>query len=155
MNKLAIVGLVLGGVFLSVRNKVMKIVNDYENALKSLKIKLNTIEDLNISSSNLTGRVTLNITNPTTTDLGLDINSFVVLRKLFFYTQSGLYIGDATPNISRVSLPANTTIQTSTIPVIVPLDVNAINVGFELLLNSSNLKVTAEIEAFNTTYIIE
>ncbi|PHS04363.1 MAG: hypothetical protein COA88_13605 [Kordia sp.] len=153
-NIILISGLLLTAGFLFTKNKVKNVIADYESIFKQLKIKLAGIKNLNISNGQLTARVTLNITNPTTTNLGLDTNSYVTLKKLLFYTESGKYIGEALPNISNIQLPAQQTITSPEIPVIVPLNNNAINVGFELLTNSKNLQVKAEIEAFNTTYTI-
>lgn len=151
---LVISSLVLGAVFLFAKDKVINVLADYEAVFKQLKIKIAGINNLNITSNQLTANVTLNITNPTAVNLGLDTNSYVTLKKLLFYTESGKYIGEALPNISAIQLPAQSTITTPEIPVLVPLNTNAITIGLELLGNSKNLQVKAEIEALNTTYTI-
>lgn len=155
MKKILVISsLVLGAGFLFAKEKVTDVLADYEAVFKQLKIKLAGINNLNITSNQLTANVTLNITNPTAVNLGLDTNSYVTLKKLLFYTESGKYIGEALPNISAIQLPAQTTITTPEIPVLVPLNTNAITIGLELLGNSKNLQVKAEIEALNTTYTI-
>jgi hypothetical protein len=155
MKKVLIISaLVLSSVVLLAKNKVSQVISDYEAVFKQLKIKLSGITNVKISNSQLTGQVSLNITNPTTTSVGLDTNTYITLKKLLFYTESGKFIGEALPNISKIELPAQKTTRLSKIPVVVPLGSDAIGVGIELLTNSQNLQVQAIIEALNTTYTI-
>jgi len=152
MKKIILISsLILASGFFLSKEKVKNLIADYESVFKQLKIKLAGIRDLNIANSQLTARVILNITNPTSTDLGLDTNSYVTLKKLLFYTGSGKFIGTAYPEINNIQLPAGKILTTPEIPVIVPI---VPDVLLELALNSKNLQVRAEIEALNTTYTI-
>jgi len=153
-NIIIISALVLGAGFLFAKGKVKNIIADYEKVFKQLKIKLGGIKNLNISNNKLSARVILHITNPTTTSLGLDTNSYITLKKLLFYTGTGKYIGEALPNISNIQLPAQQTISTPEIPVIVPLNNDIFSIGLELASNSKNIQVKAVIEAFSKTYTI-
>jgi len=153
-NILIISGLLLTAGVLFAKDKATAVIANYEDVFKQLQIKLAGIKNINISNGMLTANVSLQISNPTTTDLGVDMQNYVTLKKLLFYTESGKYIGEALPNISNIQLPANQTITTPEIPVLIPLNTNAITIGLELLSNSKNIQVKAEIEALNTTYTI-
>jgi len=153
-NILIISGLLFTAGVLFAKDKATAVIANYEDVFKQLQIKLAGIKNINISNGMLTANVSLQISNPTTTDLGVDMQNYVTLKKLLFYTESGKYIGEALPNISNIQLPANQTITTPEIPVLIPLNTNAITIGLELLSNSKNIQVKAEIEALNTTYTI-
>jgi len=153
-NIIIISSLIVASAFFLSKEKVKNIISNYENVFKQLKIKLGGIRNLNISNNKLSARVILHITNPTTTSLGLDTNSYITLKKLLFYTGTGKYIGEALPNISNIQLPAQQTISTPEIPVIVPLNNDIFSIGLELASNSKNIQVKAVIEALNQTYTI-
>jgi hypothetical protein len=153
-NTIIISSLVLASLFFLTKDKVSKMLVDYETAFKQLKLKLRDISNVDISNSNLSAGVVLNITNPTTFDLGVDSSNMVVLKKLLFYTENGTYFGTATPEISTIAIPANQTIQTPRIPVLVPLNGNLITLGIELMTNSKNIQVQAEIEVLGKTYTV-
>ncbi len=142
--------LVASAFFLS-KEKVKTLLAEYEIIFKQLKIKLAGIRELKIANKELKANVILTITNPTTTDLGVDTNSYIALNKLFFYTENGKFIGTAYPEISNIQLPAGKILTTPEIPVIVPISPD---VFLSLLINSQNIQVKAEIKALNTTYTI-
>ena len=144
--------LIIGAGYYYAKNSFNALLKKYKNAFQELDIELNSLRNLNITGSKLTADVILNLINPTDIDLGVDAKNLVILKKLIFYTQSGLFIGEAYPSLANIMLPRNSTLTTPEIPVEIPLDINAINVGFELLLNSRNIKVVTEIEALNNTY---
>jgi len=151
---LFISSLLLGAGLLYAKNKVTTTIADYEAVFKQLKISLAGINKFDFSNGQLTADVSLNITNPTTTNLGVDTSNYVTLKKLLFYTQSGNYIGEAHPNISNIKIPALATTPTDPIPVVVPINNNVFSIGIELATSSNKLQVKAVIEAFNQTYTI-
>jgi len=152
MKKIIIIsGLLLTAGVLFAKDKATNLIAEYESVFKLLKIKLGGISNVDLSNSQLTANVVLHITNPTAIHLGVDTNNYVTLKKLLFFTESGKHIGDAYPDISKFSLPAQSTIPIPAIPVVVPIK---LSVAVELAMNSSNLQVQAEIEVLNQTYTI-
>jgi len=155
MKKIIIISalVVTAGIYFA-KDKATKLLSEYENVFKQLQIKLGGISNINVSGGQLTANVVLHITNPTVIHLGVDTNNYVTLKKLLFFTQNGNYIGEAHPNISNLQLPGQQTTPTPAIPVVVPLNNNALSVGIELATNSKNLQVKAVLEAFNQTYTV-
>lgn len=153
-QKLIIAALVASALIFLSKDKISKTLSKYEDAFNQLQIKLRNISKVYVSSENLTGNISLNITNPTTLDIGVSTNELVLVKNLLFYTQDGTYFGEAIPNLSAISLPANQTTELKTIPIRIPLTGNLIQLGIELATNSSNIQVQAEIEVLGKTYIV-
>lgn len=136
------------------KDKATTLISQYESVFKQLKIKLGGISNFDFSGNQLKANVVLHITNPTTTNLGVDTNNYVTLKKLLFFTESGKHIGDAYPDTSVLNLPAQSVTPTEPIPVVVPINNNVFSIGLELTTSSNKLQVQAEIEALNQTYTI-
>lgn len=149
---LIISALVVGSIVLLSKDKVSALLKQYENTLNSLKIGLGSISNIDISDSVLSADIALSINNPTRLGVGADTGGYIKFKKLQLFTESGQYIGEAKPNISALTLPANTTTLTSKTPLTIPLNGNIVNLGIELFTNSKNLQVKADVEAFGKVF---
>lgn len=146
---LLITTVLLGGAYLYGRNMI----SQYEEIVKELKLGFEKILNVHIQNGLFTGRVVLSITNPTTKDLGLKFKGLVTLKRLLFYTPSGLLIGAAYPEISNISIGANEKWVSPEIPFEIPFSIeNILNVGYDFIQNSNDLKVVAEVEILGKTH---
>ena len=130
---------------------------EYEGALKKLKIKVSNIRKGGISGGALKADVFLNVINQSNIDLTANTFGFVKVTKLLFYTYSGKYIGEAQVNIDNLELPSNTTTPIEEpIPINVPFNLSSVlGVGLDLLNDSKNIIVKAELEVLGKKYILE
>lgn len=153
MKKILIItSLIFGGAYLYGRHKL----DQYEKAIKELKLGFEQILDVNIQNGYFTGFLVLSITNPTSISLGVNTRGIVELKKLFFYTPKGRLIGTASPEIDKFYIPANDKyIPENPIPFQIPFTIDDIlNAGLDFLQDSKNIKVVAEIEILGKTHRI-
>ena len=153
MKKYIVIGgLALAGyqLFKAGSNKLGSI----QNVAKNLIVKIASISTPNIVDGGVTFNTNLSISNPTSEPLNLDGNSIVTISKIDFYTASGDFLGESFPNITGISIPANSTIQIKNVPTFVRvvnfgnLLTNAINI----YLDPKQLKIVSTISAFGQKF---
>ncbi len=149
---IVITALLFSGLYYFGKPKVESLIKTYEDALKKLKIGFGSVSNINIKNSLLTANVVLKIVNPTPLNFGADSYGVATLTKLTFYTHKGLNIGYAFPNLQNISIQANSTILTQPIPIQITMNANAILVGLDLVQNTKDIKVVAEVTAFGQIY---
>jgi len=153
MKKALIVSvLAISGIYFLAKNKVSQLIDDYKTALLSLTYDLNKLSNLGFNSQSISGYVSLSIANPTNLDLSIKTAGKIVLSRLDFYTNKGLYIGYATPNLSEIEILSNSVFITPDIAFNIPLKSVSLKVITELIKDYKNIQVKPTIQALNQTY---
>ncbi|MBW1297822.1 hypothetical protein [Aquimarina litoralis] len=131
-------------------------VTEVRSVVDQLKLQVNGIRNLNVSSGGIKFKIDLNIQNPTNQPLTLNTAQLVTLSKLRFFAPNGDFIGESFPNISDISIPAYGSISVPNLDTFVKVS----NIGhlfnnvLQLFAEPSSLKVQAELSALGQTYTI-
>jgi|GEM_PF-3752169 len=131
--------------------------DEYLQAFKQLEFKPLGIKNLRISGGKLSFYTNLKIKNNSLTDLDLDTAKKVVLSRIFVYNANGEYLGKATPNLSSINLPAQSTTVVENINTVVPLDDlgSVLTNALSIIQNPNSLKLKLEFSAFGETFTVE
>ncbi|XRE42341.1 hypothetical protein ACIVBQ_000545 [Tenacibaculum discolor] len=85
--------------------------NKMKNAIDSLKVKLTSVKNIDISWSSLKFNFDLLITNPTMQNIGFNTYDLVKLSKVEFYNKTNnSFLGTASLNLSSLELNANSSV---------------------------------------------
>lgn len=153
MKNLLTIGLIAAGaMYYFGKNKVQ----DYSQIAKQLKIKFLGVSGISLKSSTLKFKTNIRITNTSPVDLSLSTGNNIVLRKIKFFTPSGDYLGEATPNVSGIVLPANAHVDLKDIPTVLPLTNlgNLFGDALDIISNPAILKTQFELEVFGKSITI-
>ncbi|WP_299431593.1 hypothetical protein [uncultured Aquimarina sp.] len=133
-----------------------KKVTEIKGVVDKLKLNVNGIRDLKISSGGLKFNIDLNIQNPTSQNLDLNTAQVVTLSKLKFFAKNGDFLGESFPNLTNIQIPANGSVNIPNLETFVKVSNfgNLLNNVLQLFSNPSNLKVSAELSALGQTYTI-
>ncbi len=126
----------------------------YKNVIKNLGIRINKVKEVTFDQ-NVNFKVDIMVANPTPTAVNVPGN-LINIKKLHFYTLKGEKLAEAVTNISDIVLPANGTREITNIPVTSSLEQLGNNIGdiLNIALDSNQLKIAAEIEAFGKSFIV-
>jgi len=129
--------------------------DEYSGVIENLKFNLKNVHNLGFSGGNVTLKADVELINPTATAVTIP-GKRITVKNLHFYSLSGKKLGVASPNISDISLPANGSREITNVPVV--LDLSSITGNFgevmEIVSNTNNLKIQAEIEAFGKSFTL-
>lgn len=133
-----------------------KKVTEVKSVVDQLKLQVNGIRNLQVSSGGIKFKIDLNINNPTDQPLNLNTAQVVTLSRLRFFANNGDFIGESFPNISDISIPAYGSINIPNLDTFVKVSNlgNLFNNVLQLFAEPSNLKVQAELSALGQTYTI-
>lgn len=121
---------------------------NYVAIVKQLKFKFLGVSDLSLSGGKLKFKTNIRITNKSAEDFSFASGKNIILRKIKFYLPNGEYVGEATPNLAAIELPAGASVELKDIPTVLPVG----NVGgflenaFQIATNISKMKTKIELE---------
>ncbi|WP_158728640.1 hypothetical protein [Flavobacterium sp. I-STPA6A] len=156
-SKIAKIGIGLGLVVVAVslfKNKAQKVVSQFsEIAIIPIGLK-NFNGKWNNGKPNVSFLLDLNFINPTPTAFSVD-GVVLTLKKLVFYDQNGIYIGETNLNMSSLSIAEKSSTTVRNIPISLDLQttlMNAIRIvnsgGFDL----SKIKTEVTISILGIEY---
>ncbi len=131
--------------------------DEYLQAFEQLEFKPLGIKNIRLSGGKLSFYTSLEIVNNSLTNIALDTAKKVVLSRILVYNSNGEYLGKATPNLSAINLPAQSTTVVENINTVVPLDDlgSVLTNALSIIQNPNSLKLKLEFSAFGETYTIE
>ncbi len=148
--------LLSAGVALTVAYFGKKKVTEIKDVMDRLKLGVNGIRGIRLSSGGLNFKIDLNIHNPTNRDLVLNTAQIITLSKLSFYAKNGDFLGESFPNITGITIPANNSVNIPDLNTFVKVENfgNLINNVLGIFANPARLEVKAELSAMGQTYTI-
>jgi len=127
----------------------------YNSVLANLQFKIKGIKKLNMVQGIVVFDADIEVVNPS--NIAIDVpGNQILLKNIHFYSNSGAYLGVATPNIADIQMPANGSRLITNIPVKVSLQTigNSFSEILGIVSNPETLKVTADIEAFGKAFTV-
>ncbi len=119
--------------------------------LGHLRFRIKRIKNMRFEGNHLVFDVIVELTNPT--DIPFDINtgSLIALKRIDYYDPFGNTLAVSDINLSKISLPANSSIELPPIATTVSLFK-----GIEQIIKTpSDIRAVATIEGFGQQYKIE
>jgi hypothetical protein len=129
--------------------------DNYNTVLANLQFKIKDIKKLDLVNGLIVFDSDIEILNPS--NIAIDVpGNQILLKKIHFFSNSGAYLGVATPNISNIKMPANGSRLITNIPVKVSLKTvgNSFAEILGIISNPKNLHVKADIEAFGKSVTV-
>lgn len=106
-------------------------VDDLTNVAKQLKFEVEGINSINFSLPKIFFNLRLKVINPTEIDFFASLSSSIILKNIRAYSANGVFLGEATLNLTSIEIPA----QDSTIINSVPGEVDLQRIVNEYLNN--------------------
>jgi hypothetical protein len=129
ISKIAKIGIGIGIVAIAVnlfKNKAQQLVSQFGDiAIIPIGFK-NFSGKWNNGKPNVSFNIDLNFINPTPTAFSAD-GVILTLKKLMFYDQNGIYLGETTLNMSSLNIPAKSSTTVRNVPISLDLQTTLIN----------------------------
>jgi len=84
---------------------------------QKIQPKIKGIKNLKFGSGGITFNIDLELVNPTPVDLDVSSGNLVSLDKIQFFSKNGVLLGESTPNLKSIEVPANSGVVLTGIPV--------------------------------------
>ncbi|WP_121667286.1 hypothetical protein [Mesonia aquimarina] len=152
MKKLLSIGLIVGGLAYYVgRTKF----DEYSQTFDKMSVEFLGLQNVKIKNGGLEFETDLKLKNASQKPLDFDSNKNIVLKKIRFFSLDNQYIGEATPNISAISVPANGSAKLENIPTYLPLsDFGGIITNALNIVKGEKLNLQIIVEALGKNYTI-
>lgn len=153
MKKILGIAAIIGAVAYFGKKKV----DNYQVVFSKLKVKFLGLSGLSFSNGNITFKTTLQVLNPSNIPLDIATGNAVTLRRLLFYNNVGEFLGEATPNLSAIQIPAKSSIELKNIHTEVPITEieDLFGTALSIFQDTKNLKVKVELEALGKIILID
>ena len=129
---------------------------NFSEVLEKIEYKIKGVKNLKIIGSTIGFDVDIELVNPTNISVDIPGNRLTV-KTLHFFTPSGKKIGEAHPNVTEISLPANGTRIITNIPTVI--DLIAIGSSFSetvaIVLDPDKLITAADLELFGQSFTVK
>lgn len=127
----------------------------YMAVLERMEVNPKGVKNFKLQGSALMFDIDVELVNPTNIAVNIPGN-LITVKNLHFFTASGRKLGTASPNVSKISLPANGSRLITNIPAV--FDLKAIGSSFseavEIALSPEAMLIATDVQAFGQSFTV-
>lgn len=135
----------IGSLFVWAYGKSQEMLSEYMGAIKQFTYKITGINNVRLSQGKVKFNLDFELTNPSQKNFNLSLGNSIQLTEIRFFNKQGAYLGVAKPNVSAISLPAQSKTQIKDVPSELPI--SEITNIYSLVSSGSPISQNLEIKA--------
>lgn len=132
--------------------------NKAKEVLNNIDINIDSVSNLKLDLPNITFDVVFELKNNTNIDFGATLSSRILIKKIRVYAND-IYLGQVSPNISYINIPAAGSVKLPSMPVTIETNkaINEFigNIGNYLTNDFSNLNYEIDVEVFGNALTLQ